>query len=101
MPKKWRNQWAFSGDSAAADARDRKLLTLGNLTIITQALNASIRDADWPTKKTGRGDKGGLKKYAEGIETLSPYLELEVWDENGIQNRADDLADKALHVWKL
>ena len=101
MPKKWRNQWAFSGDTAAADARDRKLLTLGNLTIITQALNASIRDADWPTKKTGRGDKGGLKKYAEGIETLSPYLELEVWDENGIQNRADDLADKALYVWKL
>ncbi len=28
MPKKWRNHWAFSGDKAAADFRDRKLLTL-------------------------------------------------------------------------
>lgn len=101
MPKKWRNQWAFSGDAIAADARDRKLLTLGNLTIITQALNASIRDADWQTKKSGKGDKGGLKKYAEGIETLSPYLDLDIWDENSIQDRANDLANKALDVWGL
>jgi hypothetical protein len=49
------------------------ILTLGNLTIITQALNASIRDSDWATKKNGKGDKGGLRKYAEGIET-SPLI---------------------------
>ncbi|WP_317956461.1 HNH endonuclease family protein [Paenibacillus chitinolyticus] len=71
MPKKWRNHWAFNGDKAAADFRDLKLLTLGNLTIITQALNASIRDSDWATKKYSRGDKGGLGKCAEGNGTLS------------------------------
>ena len=101
MPKKWRNFWQFDGDSIAAEVRDRKLLTLGNLTIITQSLNASIRDADWQTKKSGKGDKGGLKKYADGIETLSAYLELESWDEDEIQKRATNLADKALDVWKI
>jgi uncharacterized protein with ParB-like and HNH nuclease domain len=101
MPKKWRNNWAFQGDKAASDNRDRKLLTLGNLTIITQALNASIRDSDWATKKTGKGDKGGLRKYAEGIETFSTYLDADVWDENAIQTRANYLTDKALETWGI
>jgi uncharacterized protein with ParB-like and HNH nuclease domain len=101
IPKKWRNHWPFSDDKIAADFRDRKLLTLGNLTIITQALNASIRDADWSTKKSGQGNRGGLKKYAEGIETLSPYLEADAWDETAIQNRASYLATKALETWNI
>lgn len=101
MPKKWRNHWTFTGDKAAADFRDRKLLTLGNLTIITQALNASIRDSDWATKKSGQGDKGGLRKYAEGIETLSDYLDADVWDEAAIQGRAEYLSTKALETWGI
>lgn len=101
MPKKWRNHWTFTGDLAAAEERDRKLVTLGNLTIITQVLNSSVRDADWLTKKIGKGDKGGLKKYAEGIETISAYLDADVWDESIIQQRADDLVRKALLAWKI
>lgn len=99
MPKKWKNHWAFSGDSLAAEARDRLLLTLGNLTMITQNLNASIRDADWATKKSGKGNRGGLKEYAEGIEIFSKCLNEPVWDENTIQTRADKLAAWALQVW--
>ena len=79
MPKKWVNHWDNPEEQAQIDERNRMLLTLGNLTIITQALNTSIRDADWNTKKAGRGaDKAGLKKYAEGIDTFSRYLELPV-----------------------
>jgi hypothetical protein len=51
MPKKWRNNWKHSLNQEQAKERDQKLLTLGNLTIITQSLNASMRDADWETKK--------------------------------------------------
>lgn len=101
MPKKWRNHWTFSGDKVAADLRDRKLLTLGNLTIITQSLNASIRDADWQTKKLGHNNKGGLRIYAEGVETLSTFLETDVWDETAIQNRAVYLSSKALETWVI
>lgn len=101
MPKKWRNSWALSDNSVSAEERDRKLLTLGNLTIITQSLNSSIRDTNWQTKKSGKGDKGGLKKYANGIETLSNYLDLDSWNENNIKDRADDLATKALSIWKI
>lgn len=100
MPKKWRNHWVFDGTETEADLRDRTLLTLGNLTIITQSLNSSIRDSDWTTKKDGKGDKGGLKKYADGIETLAKYLELKTWDEASIISRANDLAEIALNIWQ-
>ncbi|GAA0404141.1 DUF262 domain-containing HNH endonuclease family protein [Paenibacillus motobuensis] len=101
MPKKWRNHWTFAGDKVDVDLRDYKLLTLGNLTIITQSLNSSIRDAKWMTKKAGQGNKGGLQKYAEGIETLSAFLDTSVWDETAIQDRADYLATKALETWGI
>lgn len=66
MPKKWRNKWGALDDEAAT-RRDRKLLTLGNLAIITHSLNASIRDADWPTKKQGKG-------YKEALPSAPPAL---------------------------
>lgn len=101
MPKKWRNNWHFDGDEVAADKRDRTLLTMGNLAIITQSLNASIRDAAWELKKIGKGEKGGLIKYSEGIETLHPYLSSDTWDEVSIQQRADFLAENALQTWPV
>lgn len=101
MPKKWRNHWEFSGDTLDAENRDRKLLTLGNLAIITQSLNASIRDSEWSIKKAGNANKGGLKMYSEGIETIADFLESEKWDEISIEKRADFLAEQALKVWNI
>ena len=54
MPKKWENHWEKLIQQEDKIARNRKLLTLGNLTIITQSLNSSIRDADWSIKKIGK-----------------------------------------------
>ena len=99
MPKKWRNHWKFNGTDEQAAERDRVLLTLGNLAIITQSLNASIRDSEWSVKLTGKGTKEGLKKYATGIETISKYLDYAEWKEGCIKERADDLANKAIKVW--
>ena len=50
MPKKWRNNWDKLSSKESEINRDRKLLTLGNLTIITQSLNSSIRDSKWEDK---------------------------------------------------
>lgn len=99
IPKKWRNKWGTLDDEAAT-RRDRKLLTLGNLAIITHSLNASIRDADWTTKKQGKGYKDGLALCAAGLATMAGALEKESWDEDGIADRAEWLADKALKVWR-
>ncbi len=81
--------------------RNRKLLTLGNLTIITQSLNASLRDASWTIKLKGKGDKKGLTAYSAGLETINEYLKLDEWNEQRIEERARFLNDKAKEIWKV
>jgi hypothetical protein len=100
MPKKWENHWEKLSSQADIDNRNRTLLTLGNLTIITQSLNSAIRDADWTTKKSGK-DNNGLIAYSASLETMNRYLILEKWDEQIIADRAYFLFEKAKEVWKI
>jgi len=101
MPKKWENNWGEVNNSDQVEFRNRKLLTLGNLTIITQSLNSSIRDSDWKIKKEGKAKNYGLVHFSAGIETLAPYLELQEWNEKEIDNRANFLYKKAVEIWKI
>lgn len=101
MPKNWSKNWGTLPTQDDTIKRNRKLLTLGNLTIITQSLNSSIRDSDWQTKKEGKGDKKGLEDYASGLETMNKYLTLSIWDENAINTRAKDLYEIAEKVWAI
>ncbi len=101
MPKKWENNWGKLATQEDKIKRNRKLLTLGNLTIITQALNSSIRDANWTIKREGKADKKGLNAYSAGLETISEHLKLEEWDEQTIEERASFLYDKAKEIWRI
>lgn len=101
MPKKWENHWVNSMSSEEKMNRNKKLLTLGNLTIITQSLNSTIRDANWKNKKEGRGDKKGLLAYASGLETMNHYLTFDEWNEKTIEDRANFLFEKAKNIWKI
>lgn len=102
MPKKWRNNWPSCASDDLAKQRDSKLLTLGNLAIIPQALNASIRDSDWTTKKSGRGiNKPGLEICAKGLVTLNTALMEAEWSERCIDIRANWLFKIAKELWKI
>lgn len=99
MPKKWRNNWDALDTEDLGLERDRILQTLGNLTIIPQSLNSSIRDSKWKDKLEGRGKYKGLKHYSAGIEILDKAMTLEEWNETTIKERAIFLANKALEIW--
>jgi len=101
MPKKWENNWDKITEESKRRNRDDKLLTLGNLAIITSSLNTSIRDSDWKTKKEGNKRKKGLCAFASGIETMNEYLDYEVWNEETIEKRANFLYSKAIKMWML
>lgn len=102
MPKKWRNNWLPCSSDDEAKQRDSLLLTMGNLAIIPQALNASIRDAAWDIKKEGKGvNKPGLELCASGLYTLHDTLDKMIWDENEIKERATWLFEQAKQVWIL
>jgi hypothetical protein len=100
LPKKWRNHWPVFKTETENAARDQKLLTLGNLTIITAALNSSISDAVWDIKKNGDGKSKGFSVYAADLATFSPYLSNQFWDEGAIETRAKDLANLAIAEWQ-
>ena len=98
MPKKWRNNWAFPTLNSEEE-RDRILLTLGNLAIITQPLNSSIRDSDWSTKLNGKNSKSGLMVNASGLVTMQSALGQTNWDEETISKRAEELSMSSLSIW--
>lgn len=104
MPKKWGNNWNKNNslNEKQKKKRDEILRTLGNLTIITKRLNSSISDADWETKKVGKGNHKGLNEYANGIEIFSEYLSKTDWNEECIKERANELYDLSVNkVWSL
>lgn len=102
MPKKWRNNWPECETDALARQRDSMLLTLGNLAIIPQSLNASIRDSSWENKKAGKGvNNPGLSVCAAGLSTIHGALQQDVWDEEKIALRAEWLFEQARSMWDL
>ena len=101
MPKKWRNHWPACSSEESAKKRDSILLTMGNLAIIPQSLNASIRDAEWEIKKKGKGNKPGLTICASGLYTFHGVLDKTVWSEEEIAERADWLCEQSEKIWKL
>ncbi|MBQ4545895.1 MAG: DUF262 domain-containing protein [Oscillospiraceae bacterium] len=101
MPKKWRNNWEPCATEELARNRDSKLLTLGNLAIIPQSLNASIRDNSWIDKKAGKGDENpGLERCASGLVTMHDSLKKEIWNEAEIEARAKWLYEQAKSLWE-
>ena len=102
MPKKWRNNWAQCATGDQARQRDSILLTLGNLAIIPQSLNASIRDSSWSEKKAGKGvNNPGLSVCAAGLTTIHDALQKNVWDETEIGLRAEWLHEQARSLWDM
>ena len=102
LPKKWRNNWDACATQELARQRDSILLTLGNLAIIPQSLNASIRDGNWATKKAGKGPNNpGLAICAAGLSTIHNALQKDVWNEDEISQRAIWLYEQAKSLWEL
>ena len=102
LPKKWRNNWDACATQELARQRDSILLTLGNLAIIPQSLNASIRDGNWVTKKAGKGPNNpGLAICAAGLSTIHDALQKDAWNEDEISQRAIWLYEQAKSLWEL
>lgn len=94
MPVKWELNWTdheMTRDEKTE--RNNKLRTLGNLTLVTGKLNSAMKNAAWADKKRHLRQNSILKMTTE-------YLEKEKWNEAVIDERAADLAKRALLIWK-
>jgi len=72
--------------------RRRLIHPIGNLTVVTQPLNAAMRNAGYAEKKQYlRESVLALNRYFEGVAE---------WDEQAIQDRAHDLFQHARTIWR-
>lgn len=99
LPKKWRQYWAVPEDEEEARQTDIDLYTFGNLAILPATLNTSISNSPWPVKLNGKGNKEGLIKYAQGLETLRDCLKLDEWNLETIHERAEKLYQQVIRIW--
>lgn len=94
LPKKWETHWNGHGMTDADKyQRNKKLKTIGNLTLVTKPLNSSMKNASWVNKKAL------LREYSK-LKITTDYLDHEVWDETAIDKRAVDLSNIAIQIWK-
>ena len=85
---------APAGDARAAATQRRHGLvqTMGNLTIITQALNSAQRNYPWTAKKP--------ELLRNSILPINLQLQDKaVWDEDAILARGQELFARALTLW--
>lgn len=110
MPQSWEAHWplpsgeagltfselwgAEDEDNRVIESRRRNhmLQTIGNLTILTSALNSSVSNSGWVTKKPEV-----LKNSLLPINlNLSGF---DMWDEEAILARGKELLARAIQIW--
>ena len=95
MPQSWERNWPLSENTEeATESRKQAVKEIGNLTLITGKLNASVSNAAWAEKR------GELRKHTASRlnwELLDDAPE--VWDEASIHERSRQLCEVIKGIW--
>lgn len=98
LPQSWERNWPVDGLEAELD-RAAHVHRLGNLTLLTQALNSSASNAAW------LGDGGKRTKIGRHDVLLLNRRVLDAsqqgWDEALIDARTGALLDALLRIWPV
>ena len=102
MPQGWEENWPLCGIDGkflegdqlelATTQRSTHVHRLGNLTIVTHPLNASLSNSAWPTKRRTLNAHSKLLLNAR-------LAERESWDEKDIDAHGAWLADLLVSIW--
>lgn len=96
MPQGWRTHWHLPPDAAqdAAAARDRLVQSLGNLTLVTRALNPALSNSAWAVKRPEIEEHSALRLKSELLK-MAPTD----WNEELIRQRGASMADTIVSIW--
>jgi len=94
MPQRWQDKWPLPDDAVPEDAvrRDDHINLLGNLTLVSGPLNASMSNSNWQKKRKA------LEKHSM-LVVNQELLKREGWDETAIEARGDQMADRLIVIW--
>lgn len=98
MPRKWQAHWPLGEEGSEAE-RERAIHTLGNLTLLTGALNGKISNGPW----TGlNGKRQALR--AHDVLLLNREIDRQAgdqWSDNAIRARTERLAQIIAEIWPV
>ncbi|MFD6445911.1 DUF262 domain-containing protein [Promicromonospora sp. NPDC060204] len=111
MPQGWRTHWQpMRLSPEAAAERDLRVNRIGNLTLLSKSLNASLSNRPWTDDATlkvetgkseaGLGKRSLIQKYSQLV--LSKNLtdeHPEAWTDDDIEVRSIFLAERICEVW--
>ena len=112
MPRGWRTYWGadIQEDTDLAAKRDVLVDTLGNLTLVTKKLNATLSNRPWRDedaavvagtgKQAGIGKRSLLNQYSILIlnkDIVEPHPHS--WTEDDIRDRAKQLTEAVISLW--
>ena len=95
MPIKWLRHWPLSNprDSKFADERNRAKQSIGNLTLLTQEINESLRNLSFSDKRGPLVRHSDLEITKEIVyASVKDLREREDWDVAQIREREEELS---------
>jgi hypothetical protein len=112
MPQKWRTYWSdgIDGDPSASGKRDRLVQTIGNLTLVTSRLNASLSNRPWLDSdavavapggpQAGMGKRSLIDKYSLLVLNKEIVQEhKDAWTEEDIMARSQAITNDIVAIW--
>lgn len=117
MPQKWEEHWgpqlvpyvdengnALPDDDDSKKKREAKIYSLGNMTLLSGKLNASISNNSFQQKMEGEGRRKGVVTYsslsiAQDDLVSRIYNQGRIWNEQAIAERENYLGNEVADMW--
>jgi hypothetical protein len=98
LPRDWRSHWPVADPAAEAD-RENHIHRLGNLTLLTASLNASVSNGAWLGEK---GKRAALNRHDVLLMNRTIFDRSAAgWNETLIDERTDELTRALLETWPV
>jgi Protein of unknown function (DUF1524) len=100
MPQSWEEHWPLPADvpTDAAIARRRLLHTIGNLTLLSEKLNASVSNGPWAASNGATGKRKAIEEHTV-LHLNKELCNSELWTEGEIEQRSEILFAIARSLW--
>jgi hypothetical protein len=97
MPQEWEKNWNQALSEAQIRDRDSNIQRIGNLTLLTQALNSKVSNGPW------LGDKGKQQALMDHTSLLitQEVTKNETWNEQLISMRTEQMAEDIVEIWPV
>jgi Protein of unknown function DUF262/Protein of unknown function (DUF1524)/Restriction Enzyme Adenine Methylase Associated len=94
MPQSWQTHWPI--EQATEPERQSLIHVLGNLTLLTSALNSRVSNGPWEQKRIDLKKHDVLKLNMDLLDTAT-----DGWNEEAITTRTDEFARLVVAIWPV